>query len=104
VTAFALFIGPPEAGPCENDVYRANLALGKRLNATASAGKIDLREVAPPTDAGDGRGRRSGARRSSASRLAAATEDLEKARKADSEGNLAACRAALADMDRQLAR
>ena len=108
VTAFALFIGPAEAGPCENDIYQANLALGKRLNAAAAAGKTAPestfarlhRQPTPGTVAdaeallGD----------LPPAAVTAATEDLEKARKANSEGDLAACRAALADMDRQLER
>ena len=53
--ALVLWTAACQAGPCANEIYQTDIALGKRLDAAAARGKpgtgIDLRNHAPSADA-----------------------------------------------------
>ena len=99
--ALAILSAPAFAGPCENEIYQADLALGKRLNAAAAGGRTGTestfatrhRQPTPATVAG------------AEAKLGELTEaDVERietfmdeARKADAANDKAACEKALAE-------
>jgi hypothetical protein len=104
--ALALWTGESIAGPCTDEVYQADVAIGKRLDAAAAAGKAAPesnfatmhRQPTPGTVAraetqvGD----------LSDADLNTLTQDMEAARKADAANDQAGCEKALADVRRIL--
>jgi hypothetical protein len=99
--ALAVLSVPAYAGPCENEIYQTDLALGKRLNATAAGGQYGTessfatmhRQPTPATVAG--------AEAKLGEMPAADVERIEtfmdEARKADAANDKAACEKALAE-------
>ena len=99
--ALAFCAGPAHAGPCTEEIYQADVALGKRLGAAAAGGRTGAessfatmhRQPTPATVAG------------AEARLgelpSADVERIEKflddARNADATNNKAACEAALTE-------
>ena len=97
----AFCAGAAHAGPCTDDIYQADIALGKRLNAAAAGGKTGAestfatlhRQPTPATVAG--------AEAKLGDLPPADVERIEKflddARKADAANNKPACEAALTE-------
>ncbi len=105
LSAAALMAGAPAfAGPCEKQIYDADVAFGARLDAAAARGP----GAAESTFATLHRQPTPGTVASAAAKagdlpeadVRAAAEDMEAARKADAAGDLAGCQKALADLRR----
>ena len=104
--ALALLSGPALAGPCTDEIYQAEVALGKRLNAIAAAGRpapesnfaTMHRQPTPQSVAGA----EAQVGDLSEADLNAMTQDMEEARKADAANDRAGCEKALADVRRIL--
>ncbi|MBV8103120.1 MAG: hypothetical protein JO223_00540 [Hyphomicrobiales bacterium] len=104
--ALVLWTATSHAGPCTNEIYQADVALGKRLDAIAAQGRAAPesnfatmhRQPTPGTVAraeaqvGD----------LSDADLNTMTQDMEEARKADAANDHAGCEKALADVRRIL--
>jgi hypothetical protein len=104
----ALCSAPARAGPCTNQIYDTDLALGKRLNAAAAQGSdvtestaAKLHRQPTPRSVANAEER---AGDLTESQVTALTEDMDQARSADAAGNLTACQKALADVQRVLAK
>jgi len=104
--ALALLSGPALAGPCTDEIYQADVVIGKRLDAIAAAGKpapesnfaTMHRQPTPRSVAGA----EAQAGDLSETDLSALTQDMEEARKADAANDRAVCEKALADVRRIL--
>ena len=102
--ALALWTAPALAGPCTDEVYQADIAIGKRLNAIAARGRAAPesnfatmhRQPTPGTVA------RAEAQVGDLSEtdLNTLTQDMDAARKADAGNDRAGCEKALADVRR----
>ncbi len=104
--AFALWTVAADAGPCADEIYQADLAIGKRLDAAAAAGRpapesnfaTMHRQPTPGTlaqaeqQAGD----------LSATDVQTMEQDMQAARKADAANDHAGCEKALDDVRRIL--
>ena len=102
--ALVLWTATSHAGPCTDEIYQADVAIGKRLDAIAGQGRAAPesnfatmhRQPTPGTVAraeaqvGD----------LSDADLNAMTQDMEEARKADAANDQAGCEKALADVRR----
>ncbi len=104
--ALAVFSATAYAGPCAGQIYDENLAINKRLDAAAARGKAApesqgalLHHQPTPLSVA---GAEEKAGDLSETEVKALAEFMEEARKADSAGDIAACRKALADADRML--
>jgi hypothetical protein len=104
--ALALASASAYGGPCENEIYDADIALNKRLDSAAQQGQSTSQSVGAqlhrqPTPgsiaAAEGK-----AGDLSEADVRTVTEDMEAARKADSAEDLAGCEKALADVRRIL--
>jgi hypothetical protein len=104
--ALALWTGESFAGPCTDEVYQADVAIGKRLDAAAAAGKAAPesnfatmhRQPTPRTVAGA----EAQVGDLSDADLNTITQDMEAAREADAANDQAGCEKALADVRRIL--
>ncbi len=108
VAAFALWIGAAHAGPCAGEIYDADIAINKRLDAAAAKGKPAAessfatmhRQPTPQTVAGA----EERAGDLSEADVKAISEFMEEARMADAGGDKPACEKALEDVRRVLER
>ena len=106
--ALAFLAAPAHAGPCADQIYQADIAIGKRLDAAAAKGKpaAELtfatmhRQPTPQTVAGA----EEKAGDLSEADVKALTEFMEEARMADAGGDRPACEKALADIQGLLGR
>jgi hypothetical protein len=104
--ALALFSTAAQAGPCAGQIYDEDIAISKRLDAAAARGKpapesgfaTMHRQPTPLTVAGA----EEKAGDLSEADVKALTAFMDEARKADTAGDIAACKKALADVDRML--
>jgi len=95
-----------QAGPCTNEIYQADVAIGKRLGAVAAQGKTAPesnfatmhRQPTPQSVAGA----EAQVGDLSEADLNTVTQDMEAARKADAANDHAGCEKALADVRRIL--
>ena len=104
--ALALIAAPAHAGPCTQEIYDADIAVGKRLDAIAAAGKTAPQSTAATLHRQPTPQSVAGAEAKlgdiSETEVHDLTQDMEEARKADAAGDLAACQKALADIQRLL--
>jgi hypothetical protein len=108
VAALVLCNAAARAGPCAGEIYDADIAINKRLDAAAAQGKTAPesgfatmhRQPTPLTVAGA----EVKAGDLSEADVKALGAFMDEARKADGAGDLAACRKALADLQRFLGR
>ncbi len=106
--ALAFLAAPAHAGPCADKIYQADIAIGKRLDAAAAAGKAAQestfatmhRQPTPQTVAGA----EEKAGDLSEADVKALSEFMDEARKADAGGDKPACEKALADVQRVLGK
>jgi hypothetical protein len=104
--ALALISGPALAGPCTDEIYQADVVIGKRLDAIAAAGRpapesnfaTMHRQPTPQSVAGA----EAQVGDLSEADMNALTQDMEEARKADAANDRAGCEKALADVRRIL--
>ncbi len=107
VVALAFAFGAAaHAGPCTDEVYQAQVAIGKRLDAAAAAGKSGTQSSfatmhRQPTPGTVARAEAQVGDLSEAD-LNTITQDMEAARKADAANDQAGCEKALADVRRIL--
>ena len=102
VAALVLCSAAAHAGPCAGEIYDADIAIGKRLDAAAAKGKalpesqaaLLHRQPTPQSVAGA----EVKAGDLSEADVKALGAFMVEARKADGAGDLAACRKALADL------
>ena len=102
VAAIVLCSAAAQAGPCAGEIYDAETAIGKRLDAAAAKGKalpksqaaLLHRQPTPQSVAGA----EVKAGDLSEADFKALAAFMDEARKADGAGDLAACRKALADL------
>ncbi len=102
LAALALCSAAAHAGPCAGEIYDADIAIGKRLDAAAAKGKAlpefeaatMHRQPTPQSVAGA----EVKAGDLSEADVKALGAFMVEARKADGAGDLAACRKALADL------
>ncbi|SRR5260370_24023033 len=106
--ALALIAAPAHAGPCTQEIYDADIAVGKRLDAIAAAGKTAPQSTfatthhqPTPSSVAGAEEKLGGIPETEVHDLA---QGMEEARKADAAGDLAACQKALADLRRLLGR
>ena len=100
-------VAPAFAGPCTDQIYQADIAIGKRLDAAAAQGKSGPqsnfatlhRQPTPSTVAGA----EAQARRPVGRGLAGDREFMDEARKADAASDRAGCQKALAEAQKILA-
>jgi hypothetical protein len=95
-----------KAGPCDRELYEADLTIGKRLDAAAARGKAAPESPGAllhhqPTPKSIASAEEKVGDISDAD-LKALTEDMQAARKANAAGDLAACQKALADVPSHL--
>ncbi len=104
--AFALWTAASYAGPCADEIYQAQTALGKRLDAAAAQGK-----AAPESSFATTHHQPTPQSLASAeaqvgdlsdSDLNTITQDMDAARNADATNDHAGCEKALADVRRIL--
>jgi hypothetical protein len=96
----ALWTAPVNAGPCSEDLYQADVAIGKRLDAIAAEGKTGVestfatkhRQPTPATVAGA----EAQLGDISDSQLQAVRDFMRQAKEADDRGDKASCENALA--------
>ncbi len=105
-TALALLSGEALAGPCTDEIYQAQIAIGKRLDAAAARGKAAPESTFAtthhqPTPSSVANAEAQVGDLSDAD-LNALTQDTDEARKADAAGDQAGCEKALADVRRIL--
>jgi hypothetical protein len=106
LAALMLFSAAARAGPCTGQIYDADLAISKRLDAAAARGKaapesqgaLLHRQPTPLSVAGA----EEKAGDLSESEVKAITAFMDEARKADALGDAAACGKAIADAERML--
>ncbi len=102
VVALALCSAAAHAGPCGGEIYDADIAIGKRLDAAAAKGKaLPQSEAAtmhrqPTPQSVAGAEVKAGDL--SEADVKALGAFMVEARRADGAGDLAACRKALADL------
>ena len=97
--ASALWAAPAEAGPCAEDLYRADVDIGKRLDELAARGRTGTqstfatmhRQPTPATVAGA----EETVGDISAAELDAVRKYMAEAKKADEAGDKAACENAM---------
>jgi type II secretory pathway component HofQ len=102
VGALAFLAAQAHAGPCENEIYQADIAINKRLDAAAARGKpapestfaTMHRQPTPQSVAGA----EEKAGDLSEADVKAIAEFMDEARKADAGGDRPACEKALADV------
>jgi hypothetical protein len=97
--ALALFAAPAHAGPCTQQIYDADLAVGKALGAAAARGKAGPQSTfatkhRQPTPSSIASAEEKLGDISPAD-LQTLNEEMDEARKADATGDLAACQKAL---------
>jgi len=108
IAALVLCAAAAHAGPCAGEIYDADIAINKRLDAAAAQGKTAPesgfatmhRQPTPLTVAGA----EVKAGDLSEADVKTLGAFMDEARKADGAGDLAACRKALADLHRILDR
>jgi hypothetical protein len=108
VAALVLCAVAAHAGPCAGEIYDADIAINKRLDAAAAQGKTAPesgfatmhRQPTPQSIAGA----EVKAGDLSEADVKALGAFMQEARKADGAGDLSACRKALADLQRILDR
>ena len=108
VAALAFCSAAARAGPCAGEIYDADIAINKRLDAAAAHGKAlpqssaatMHRQPTPRSVAGA----EAKAGDISEADFKALNAFMQDARKADDTGDLAACHKALADLKRILER
>ena len=104
--ALALWTAASYAGPCTDEIYQADIAIGKRLDAIAAQGKAAPESTFAtthhqPTPQSVARAEAQVGDLSEAD-LNTLTQDMEAARKADAANDHAGCEKALADVGRIL--
>jgi hypothetical protein len=106
--SLALFSAAAHAGPCTSQIYDADVAISKRLNAAAAAGKTAPETQGAllhhqPTPQSVARAEAQVGDLSEAE-LKSLTEFMQEARRADEANDTAACQKALADIQQVLGR
>lgn len=107
-TALALCSAPVRAGPCTQQIYDTQVTVDKWLDAIAAAGKSGNQSVAAtmhrqPTPSSVAKAEEKVGDISEGD-VQALRKDMDDARKADDNGDLAACQQALDDARRILTR
>jgi len=105
-SAAALVTSVAHAGPCTNELYQADLAINKRLEAAAAQGKTAAQSVGAQLHRQPTPGSIAAAEGKlgdlSEAEAQAVQKDMDAARKADAAGDKAGCERALADVRRLL--
>ena len=104
--ALAMWTATSYAGPCANEIYQADVAIGKRLGAAAAAGKPGIESNFAtmnhqPTPGSMARAEEQ-AGDLSATEAQTVEQNMAAARKADAANDRAGCEKALADVRRIL--
>jgi hypothetical protein len=104
--ALVLWTAASYAGPCTDEIYQADIAIGKRLDVAAAAGRSAPESNfatmhRQPTQGTVARAEEQAGDLSEAD-LNALTQDMEEARKADAANDHAGCEKALGDVRRVL--
>ena len=104
--ALAMWTATSYAGPCANEIYQADVAIGKRLNAAAAAGKPGIESNFATMNRQPTPGSVARAEEKvgdlSATEAQTVEQDMAAARKADAGNDQAGCEKALADVRRIL--
>jgi hypothetical protein len=104
--ALAFLTGPALAGPCTDEIYQAQIAIGKRLDAAAARGQAapesNFATMHRQPTPGSVASAEAQVGDLSDADLNVLTQDMGEARKSDAAGDHAGCEKALADVRRIL--